>query len=534
MNDGKLEAQYDATAELKWAKKWKEDKVFHSEIDKAKPRFSIVIPPPNVTGSLHIGHALDLSLQDAVVRYKKMNGFNVCWVPGTDHAGIATQNVVERALLQQGIRRQDLGREAFLEKVWEWKELYGNTILDQITRLGCGVDWDRLRFTMDPMCARAVRRAFKELFDRGLIYKGHYMINWCPRCGTAISDLEVTYEEEDSYLWFIRYPFEDQKGFMVVATTRPETMLGDTAIAVHPEDERYKNVVGKNVILPLVGRKIPVIADESVDPEFGTGAVKVTPAHDPTDFAIGQRHNLEPIQVIGLDGSMTEEAGIFSGMDRFDARKQIVQALEEQGYLEKVEPYKHAVGHCQRCHTVVEPMLSDQWFVKLTAMADEAKRVVETAEVQIIPERWIKVYQDWMDNIRDWCISRQIWWGHRIPVYTCEECGYVFASEEETVEQCPKCGGPVKQENDVLDTWFSSSLWPFEVFGWPEETEDLKYYYPTSLLITGYDILFFWVARMIFMATTLTEQIPFKEVFLHGLVLDEHGQKMSKSKGNTV
>jgi valyl-tRNA synthetase len=491
-------------------------------------------PPPNVTGSLHIGHALDLSLQDAVVRYKKMNGFNVCWVPGTDHAGIATQNVVERALLQQGIRRQDLGREAFLEKVWEWKELYGNTILDQITRLGCGVDWDRLRFTMDPMCARAVRRAFKELFDRGLIYKGHYMINWCPRCGTAISDLEVTYEEEDSYLWFIRYPFEDQKGFMVVATTRPETMLGDTAIAVHPEDERYKNVVGKNVILPLVGRKIPVIADESVDPEFGTGAVKVTPAHDPTDFAIGQRHNLEPIQVIGLDGSMTEEAGIFSGMDRFDARKQIVQALEEQGYLEKVEPYKHAVGHCQRCHTVVEPMLSDQWFVKLTAMADEAKRVVETAEVQIIPERWIKVYQDWMDNIRDWCISRQIWWGHRIPVYTCEECGYVFASEEETVEQCPKCGGPVKQENDVLDTWFSSSLWPFEVFGWPQETEDLKYYYPTSLLITGYDILFFWVARMIFMATTLTEQIPFKEVFLHGLVLDEHGQKMSKSKGNTV
>lgn len=534
MNDGKFEAQYDATAELKWAKKWKEDKVFHSEIDKAKPRFSIVIPPPNVTGSLHIGHALDLSLQDAIVRYKKMNGFNVCWVPGTDHAGIATQNVVERALLQQGIRRQDLGREAFLEKVWEWKERYGNTILDQITRLGCGVDWDRLRFTMDPVCARAVRRAFKELFDRGLIYKGHYMINWCPRCGTAISDLEVTYEEEDSHLWFIRYPFEDQKGFIVVATTRPETMLGDTAIAVHPDDERYKNVVGKHVILPLVGRKIPVIADESVDPEFGTGAVKVTPAHDPTDFAIGQRHNLEPIQVIGLDGSMTEEAGIFSGMDRFDARKQIVQALEEQGYLEKVEPYKHAVGHCQRCHTVVEPMLSDQWFVKLTAMADEAKRVVETGEVQIIPERWIKVYQDWMDNIRDWCISRQIWWGHRIPVYTCEECGYVFASEEETVEQCPKCGGPVKQEDDVLDTWFSSSLWPFEVFGWPEETEDLKYYYPTSLLITGYDILFFWVARMIFMATTLTGQIPFKEVFLHGLVLDEHGQKMSKSKGNTV
>lgn len=534
MNDGKFEAQYDATAELKWAKKWKEDKVFHSEIDKAKPRFSIVIPPPNVTGSLHIGHALDLSLQDAIVRYKKMNGFNVCWVPGTDHAGIATQNVVERALLQQGIRRQDLGREVFLEKVWEWKERYGNTILDQITRLGCGVDWDRLRFTMDPVCARAVRRAFKELFDRGLIYKGHYMINWCPRCGTAISDLEVTYEEEDSHLWFIRYPFEDQKGFIVVATTRPETMLGDTAIAVHPDDERYKNVVGKHVILPLVGRKIPVIADESVDPEFGTGAVKVTPAHDPTDFAIGQRHNLEPIQVIGLDGSMTEEAGIFSGMDRFDARKQIVQALEEQGYLEKVEPYKHAVGHCQRCHTVVEPMLSDQWFVKLTAMADEAKRVVETGEVQIIPERWIKVYQDWMDNIRDWCISRQIWWGHRIPVYTCEECGYVFASEEETVEQCPKCGGPVKQEDDVLDTWFSSSLWPFEVFGWPEETEDLKYYYPTSLLITGYDILFFWVARMIFMATTLTGQIPFKEVFLHGLVLDEHGQKMSKSKGNTV
>jgi valyl-tRNA synthetase len=529
-----LDAQYDPSHELYWSKKWKEDKVFHSEIDETKPRFSIVIPPPNVTGSLHIGHALDLSLQDAIVRYKKMNGYNVCWVPGTDHAGIATQNVVERSLLQEGIRRQDLGREAFLDKVWDWKEKYGNKILDQITRLGCGVDWDRLRFTMDPVCARAVRHAFKELFDRGLIYKGHYMVNWCPRCGTAISDLEVTYEEEESHLWYIRYPFEDGKGFIVVATTRPETMLGDMAVAVNPADERYSSVVGKNVILPLVGRKIPVVADESVDPEFGTGAVKVTPAHDPTDFTIGQRHNLEPLQVIGLDGKMTDNAGAYTGMDRFDAREAVVKELEKEGYLEKVEPYRHAVGHCQRCNTVVEPMISDQWFVKLTAMAPEAKRVVEDGEVKIIPDRWVKVYEDWMDNIRDWCISRQIWWGHRIPVYTCQNCGYVFASEEEHVDECPKCGGPVKQEGDVLDTWFSSSLWPFEVFGWPDKTPDLDYYYPTSLLITGYDILFFWVARMVFMATTLTEKAPFGEVFLHGLVLDEHGQKMSKSKGNTV
>lgn len=529
-----MDAQYDPSHELYWSKKWKEDHVFHSEIDENKPRFSMVIPPPNVTGSLHIGHALDLSLQDAVVRYKKMNGFNVCWVPGTDHAGIATQNVVERSLLKEGIKRQDIGREAFLDKVWEWKDKYGNKILDQITRLGCGVDWERLRFTMDPVCARAVRHAFKELFDQGLIYKGHYMINWCPRCGTAISDLEVTYEEEDAHLWYIRYPFEDQKGFIVVATTRPETMLGDTAIAVNPNDERYQSVIGKFVLVPLIGRRIPVVADESVDPDFGTGAVKVTPAHDPTDFAVGQRHDLEVIQVIGLDGRMTDAAGKYAGLDRFDAREAVVNDLEKQDYLEKIEPYRHAVGHCQRCNTVVEPMISDQWFVKLTAMAPEAKRVVEDGEIQIVPDRWVKVYQDWMDNIRDWCISRQIWWGHRIPVYTCQECGYVFASEEEHVDTCPKCGGPVKQEEDVLDTWFSSSLWPFEVFGWPEQTADLKYYFPTTLLITGYDILFFWVARMVFMSTTLNKQVPFKQVFLHGLVLDEHGQKMSKSKGNTV
>ncbi len=559
--------------EQKWYSRWKDDKVFHAEVDWSKKPFSMVIPPPNVTGSLHMGHALNVTLQDIMWRFRKMQGYNAVWVPGTDHAGIATQTVVERKILrEEGKTRWELGKEEFIKRVWQWKEESGGRILTQMERMGIAVDWDRLRFTMDEVCSKAVRRAFKELYDRGLIYKGDYIINWCPHDMTALSDLEVEHEEIDGFLYYVAYPFVDGSGYLVVATTRPETIPADVAIAVNPKAEyvlvqkdgkRYlfgkivvegdslgwgeydvietfkgEDLVGKfKVKLPIgpSDREIGIITDEEIDPDFGTAALKVTPAHDAVDFEIGKRHNLPIIVVINLDGTMNENAGPeLAGLDRFEAREKADEVITQRGLMVKKEPYKIPVGRCYRCGTIIEPMVSEQWFVRLTAMVDEAKKVVEEGRTRIIPERWTKVYFDWMDNIRDWCISRQIWWGHRIPAWYCEDCGHITVSEE-TPERCEKCGSTnIKQDPDVLDTWFSSALWPFEVFGWPEETEDLKYFYPTSLLVTGFDILFFWVSKMIFMATHLTGKEPFKDVYLHGLVRDEKGQKMSKTKGNVI
>jgi len=530
-----LEKSYNPhQVEEKWYQYWEKRGYFRADEDSKQKAYSIVIPPPNVTGVLHIGHALNNTLQDVLIRFKRMEGYSVLWMPGTDHAGIATQNVVEKQLLEEGLDRHALGREKLIERVWKWKEQSGGTIINQLKKLGASCDWSRERFTMDEGLSDAVKEVFVRLYQEGLIYRSNYIINWCPRCQTALSDLEVEHEEVLGKLYHLKYPFKGSDRFVVVATTRPETMLGDSAVAVNPGDERYRGVVGKKVILPVIDREIPVIADSYVDVEFGTGCLKITPAHDFNDFEIGLKHNLEQIKVIDESGRMNENAGPYRGMDRFECREKMVEDFERDGVLTKIEDYRHVVGHCYRCKTVVEPNLSLQWFVKMKPLAKTAIEAVRDGRTRIIPGMWEKTYFEWMENIRDWCISRQIWWGHRIPAWYCDQCGEIIVSKEAPTS-CPRCGSDrLTPETDVLDTWFSSALWPFSTMGWPRETNLLKKFYPTSVLVTGFDILFFWVARMMMMGLKFMGDVPFRDVYIHGLVRDERGEKYSKTRGNVV
>ena len=531
-----LSTRYDPRpVESKWYEAWERDGRFHVTPDDDGAPYCIVIPPPNVTGALHMGHALNNTLQDILIRWRRMQGRNALWMPGTDHAGIATQNVVEKELAKQNLRREDVGRDQFIERVWQWKEEYGSRIINQLKRVGCACDWDRLRFTMDEGLSRAVREAFVTLYERGLVYRGKYLINWCPRCRTALSDDEVDHEEHKGSLWYIKYPFKDApKLHITVATTRPETMLGDTAVAVNPKDERLAEFVGQTLILPLVEREIPIIADELVDPGFGTGAVKVTPAHDPNDFEMGLRHGLEQVNVMNEDGTMNENAGDYAGMDRYECREALLEELRQKMLLEATESHTHSVGHCYRCHCVIEPYLSDQWFIRMRPLADAALHASAKGKIRFHPQRWQRVYESWLQNVRDWCISRQIWWGHRIPAWHCADCGEVTVAGDDP-DRCAHCGkANIRQDEDVLDTWFSSSLWPFSTLGWPDRTPLLNTYYPTSVLVTDRGIIYFWVARMVMMGLRMMEEIPFDDVYIHGTILDEIGRKMSKSLGNGI
>ena len=519
-----LAKQYDPKeVEDRIYKMWEDNKCFHAVVDKKKKPYTIVIPPPNITGQLHMGHALDNTMQDILIRWRRMQGRCTLWLPGTDHASIATEAKIVEKMREEGITKEQIGRDAFLERAWEWRKTYGGKIVRQLRKLGSSCDWERERFTLDEGCNKAVVEVFNRMYEKGLIYRGERIINWCPKCKTSISDAEVEFEEKEGSFWHLRYPLADGSGYIQLATTRPETMLGDTAVAVHPDDERYQQYIGKNVILPIVNKEIPVIADTYVERDFGTGVVKITPAHDPNDFEVGLRHDLPVINVMNEDATINENGGKFCGMTCAECRKAIVKELEEGGYLVKIEPIKHNVGTCYRCHTVVEPRVSLQWFVKMQPLAEPAIKAVRNGETKFVPDRFSKIYYNWMENIRDWCISRQLWWGHRIPAWYCADCGETVVSRE-TPEKCPKCGGALRQDEDTLDTWFSSALWPFSTLGWPDETEDLKYFYPTNTLVTAYDIIFFWVARMIFSGIEQMGEVPFDTVFIHGIIRDELGR----------